>query len=473
MYDPGVHLFLDDEEVQYRSGVERVLGRPLRHPANPLIRPDQPWEAEVYSYGSVLRDPQTGTFRLWYLARAPDKQTHFQFQCYAESVDGLHWDKPVLGLYEYNGSRHNNICFSLGGLPNLDSHDGGTIIDDPTDLDPERRFKFFMYMQNSRLWANRQDLGLQDTMGLGYTTSPDGILWERPPRLRLPHQGDRNHLTYDDWRRRWLATSRHHKGRFDLASDLGGIRTVSLAESADFDTWSDLSAILKPDDDDASGTQFYSMYPFTYGNQYLGFLEFHPTLTEKLDTRLTASRDGRHWQRVLRRQPWLDYGAEGTFEDTWVVPTSNPPLEVADQLYVYYGGRSSAHGHRFGKRRTGIGLVTLRKEGFAGLAAGGGLESNGVPGFIMTERVTVTAPSLRLNAACHGGEVHVEVASADGQILPGYERAACKPIRGEGVRQDVVWESQTALGELVGQRVRLRMWLQNATLYAYAFERTT
>jgi hypothetical protein len=29
--------------------------------------------------------------------------------CYAISQDGLNWEKPILGLVEYHGSRDNNI----------------------------------------------------------------------------------------------------------------------------------------------------------------------------------------------------------------------------------------------------------------------------------------------------------------------------------------------------------------------------
>jgi hypothetical protein len=474
VYDPNVHLFVDDEEIQCRTGCGRIIGRPAKHPANPLIVPDRPWEATIYSYGSVLRDAKTGRYRLWYLVRAPQRETHYQFQCYAESADGVQWEKPELGLYEYAGSRRNNICLSLGGLPNLDSHDGGTVLDDPADPDPNRRYKFFMFMQHARLWEERQNLALQETMGLGFATSPDGLHWQLPPTLVLPHQGDRNHCAYDDRRQRWLVTSRYHKGKYDLASGLGGgIRTVNLAESTDLLTWSELTGIIKPDDDDPPATQFYSMYPFTLGNQYLGFLEFHPTLIEKLDTRLTTSRDGRSWRRVLRQQPWLECGPEGTFEDSWVVPTSNPPIELGDQLAIYYGGRSSAHGHRYGERRTGIGLATLRKEGFVGLAAGGGLDNGGAAGFLMTERVCVGAPELFLNATCHGGEIRVEIASDDGRIVDGYEQATCQPLRGDGIRQPVRWQDRPDLRPLVGQRVRLRFWFHNATLFAYVFGHVT
>ncbi len=263
MYQPRVHLVVDDEEIQFRAGCGRVLGRPAKHPANPLIVPDRPWEKQVYCFGTVLRDEATGRYRCWYLATAPERQTHYQFQCYAESADGIRWEKPNLGLYEYNGSKENNICLSLGGLPNMDSHDGGTVLYDPAAPDPQRRYTCVMYMQNSRLWEDRQNLALQETMGIGYATSPDGIHWSLPPKLVLPHQGDRNQCAYDDRRQRWLVTTRAHKDPYDLASMFGGIRTVSLAESADLETWTELESIIKPDDDDLPSQQFYSMYPFT------------------------------------------------------------------------------------------------------------------------------------------------------------------------------------------------------------------
>ena len=31
---------------------------------------------------------------------------------YAESQDGLRWTLPKLGLYEYQGTKENNICFA-------------------------------------------------------------------------------------------------------------------------------------------------------------------------------------------------------------------------------------------------------------------------------------------------------------------------------------------------------------------------
>ena len=32
-----------------------------------------------------------------------------QVTCYAESLDGIHWYRPELGLVEFEGSKRNNI----------------------------------------------------------------------------------------------------------------------------------------------------------------------------------------------------------------------------------------------------------------------------------------------------------------------------------------------------------------------------
>ena len=45
-YDPGLHLFLDDVEVQDHPGFVRKVQRPERVRTEPVLRPDQPWEGE-------------------------------------------------------------------------------------------------------------------------------------------------------------------------------------------------------------------------------------------------------------------------------------------------------------------------------------------------------------------------------------------------------------------------------------------
>ena len=71
-------LLVDDEYVLYRPGTERVVQPFHRHPANPVIKPDKPWDGEI-AWTSVYRDPRTSRYQLWYQAytgNAARQKTH-------------------------------------------------------------------------------------------------------------------------------------------------------------------------------------------------------------------------------------------------------------------------------------------------------------------------------------------------------------------------------------------------------------
>jgi hypothetical protein len=144
-------LLVDDHDVLYRAGTRRVLNPPARHPRNPVIGDERPYEKTV-AYCSVHRDPTTGKYQLWYQAWAGKGA----YLCYATSDDGIAWTKPDLGLVAYDGSTRNNIVLAFSG--------GGSVLHDPRDPDPARRYK--------ALYLHR---------GLTAAFSPDGIHWKVHP----------------------------------------------------------------------------------------------------------------------------------------------------------------------------------------------------------------------------------------------------------------------------------------------------
>lgn len=54
---------------------------------------------------------------IWYQARGSLDQAGYNELrvCYAVSCDGVHWEKPELGLMDFNGSKKNNTVEMLGG----------------------------------------------------------------------------------------------------------------------------------------------------------------------------------------------------------------------------------------------------------------------------------------------------------------------------------------------------------------------
>jgi hypothetical protein len=81
--------------LESQTGSEKTR----KHPANPVIRGDQPREDGVLgtkhtAVSSVIFDKEKGQFRIWY---------HYAYEYYAHSPDGIHWAKPLLDLVECEG----------------------------------------------------------------------------------------------------------------------------------------------------------------------------------------------------------------------------------------------------------------------------------------------------------------------------------------------------------------------------------
>lgn len=129
----GRQLFVDDFLIEHTT-LQRAFHRPQYHGANPVLEPDRPWEhtgdghkegpmAMPFS-GGVWYDPDDSLFKMWYFADYRDRHL-----CYATSLDGIHWEKPLLDVVE-----GTNIVF-----PKLT---GARVVWlDLEEKDPARRFK--------------------------------------------------------------------------------------------------------------------------------------------------------------------------------------------------------------------------------------------------------------------------------------------------------------------------------------------
>lgn len=85
---------------------------------------ERPWERES-SLGINTIIYEDGRYRLWYSASKVEDVTR-SCVCYAESADGFTWDRPDLGLVDYDGSTANNILCEAG------AHHLGAVFADPS-----------------------------------------------------------------------------------------------------------------------------------------------------------------------------------------------------------------------------------------------------------------------------------------------------------------------------------------------------
>ena len=97
------------------GGAELRLNRPT--PRELSLVTDRPWEGNSCTSFALFQDG--GIYRMYYLGRqfettsaGLNEAPHPDFVCYAESGDGINWERPELGLVDFNGSRRNNIILS-------------------------------------------------------------------------------------------------------------------------------------------------------------------------------------------------------------------------------------------------------------------------------------------------------------------------------------------------------------------------
>ena len=199
--DVGRQLFVDDFLIE-QTTLQRTFHQPQYHPANPILRPDKPWEHEQdgprqgpvampFSDG-VWFDPQDDLFKMWYLGDYGK-----QHICYATSRDGIHWDKPSLDVVP-----GTNIVFLTS------ESDSRMLWHDLEEHDPTRRYKLFI-TQITRGGEGLIGTG-QDWYGeMDVHFSPDGIHWSQSV-ARSGRTKERNTVFLNPFRKVWVFSLREY-----------------------------------------------------------------------------------------------------------------------------------------------------------------------------------------------------------------------------------------------------------------------
>lgn len=456
-------LFVDDFVIEEAFAVERTVIPPAKHAGNPIMRPEKPWEGGYIDPCMMLYDAESRSFRMWYRAWTSIKPPVDRYMCYATSSDGIHWERPTLGLVKFRGSTDNNMIQSLP-----DMH----IIYDPRDPDPSRRYK---------------GAGRFDTEGLCVAFSADGFQWTtydgRNPVIKKI--GDSNTLLgWDERHKKYVGFFRPFIVPERGESIGSAMRKIGRSTSDDFIHWTPLETVLEPDNHDTVGTQFYEMYVTQYEGVYFGLLlvlhidraglDYMQTdakaLEQTMDAQLAFSRDGIHWTRLGNRQAWLPFGPAQSWDDQLAYPSQ--VLTVGDEIWVYYVGGNIRHtvkdlelsGLRVNGRWYGapIGLAKLRQDGWVVARPEAGADE----AWIVTKPMTFDGKSLWVNADARDGSLAVEILDEQRNPLPGYERANCEPIANDATAIAVQWRG-VDLSRLAGRTVRLKFYLNKARLYSF------
>ncbi|QDU95593.1 glycoside hydrolase family protein [Lignipirellula cremea] len=429
-----LELLVDDYLVDSLQGdIQRVMIRP--EPKEVVFTADEAWEGNTSGYYTVFQDGDLYRmiYRGWQHGDKDDvaagdrrKAAHPETTCYAESKDGVHWTKPDLGLFEYAGSKQNNIVWLGPG-----SHNFTAFRDDNPAAPASARYKA---------------LG-RGPGGLFAFESPDCIHWKQIGEKAVITHGafDSQNLAF------WDQDRKEYRAYWRFFGQ--GVRKIRTAVSKNFVDWdqeADLS--YTPADEGehlyTNAIQKYARAP----HLFVGFPTRFEKKSEQVEPILIVSRDGENFTRyaepVIPRTAPQDRNHNRSNYMVWgILQLPGKPGELS----VY--GTENYYESTPGRLRQFV----YRVDGFVALRGG----SKG--GQATSRLLTQSGDKLVLNyQAKQGGSLTVEVLDAAGKVV-----GKSQPLTGDATAATVVWQQQPKLGQ---GALQLRFHLQDADLYSFRFQ---
>ncbi len=482
---PTVPL-IDSRIVAQAFAMRRVVQHPQALAAAPVI-PD------AQAYGSVLRD-HNDRWRAWYLG-SPVYSGY-----YAESNDGLTWQRPALDLVapevrpETNGPNaflsRNQRDAAGRWLVGSQGPEGFAVLDNTVTPHPAAKGRF------TALYLARTET----EQGMYVAHSDDGVRW----------LAEEANPVIDGWRD--TSSCLFHDARIGryvwygrpaayAAAEMHANRLVARKESEDLIHWSPERTVLDTDDADADpwypideaalragkdtataeeraaawaaltegqkqnedlplvrgrNRQWYGITAFPWAGLYLGIAWMYDLPSGDMWTELLHSYDGIDWRREPGREPFIE-----RIPGTCTCTMASPPVMVDGTMRFYDSIQNrNHHGVPNPNVQRGIRAFTLPRDRWVGYQAGD------VQGELLTQILPRPA-DIRLNVATEpDGWIAVEVADAEGRPLRGMTRAEAVPITGDHLAIRPQWTSGQSPEELPESAIRLRIHARRASLYA-------
>lgn len=501
--------FFDDFLLNKKETTAKIR---LHHPdkRERVILHDAPWEGAACGYHHVFFDPRwhgvdgkypNGTYRMYYYGchtkefpcHLSEEEMEDGFRiCYAESGDGIHFEKPDLGICTYGGNRHNNLILDKTIHP--ESCQLYVFYDENPDCPENERYK------GITAWDPPKVPGKVNVFRLFTMLSPDGLhfhfgemitnkggfdslnimMWDEKEKIyRLYARGMRiqGMSAEESTKIGWDAI-----GGKMLDPSVKAFREVFYYESKDYKTWSDPVCISYEDDDEyhmyTNGISRYFRAPHMYiglptrycerkewtGNydelcgkekraaRFKVMPRFGLSIT---DCGFMTSRDGLHFRRFKPAfmRPGPEHPNGWLYGDCYATPipmVTHSHIPGADDELSFY----SVDGHCLGDPPA-LYRYVLRMDGFASLHAD-------------EEETVVTKPFIY-----EGENLYANIStSAFGHlyftlICDGESVTSCE-IFGDSTDKRIHFPDD-AVKRFSGKEVTLEIKLYDADLYSIQF----
>ena len=185
----GRQLFVDDFLIE-ETTLSPEYHKAKKFEGNPILFPEKPWEIEQSPVacpksGGVWYDEEDKIFKMWY------EGGWLRNMCYATSKDGIHWERPNLGIVG-----ETNVIMPYEG------YEPEKYYGDITYLRPDSSTVFIDYTCPK---SEKYKLFLRNPGGTApgiVAVSSDGINFEKftfTNKMR-----DRSTIFYNPFRKKWV-----------------------------------------------------------------------------------------------------------------------------------------------------------------------------------------------------------------------------------------------------------------------------
>jgi len=430
-----LELFVDRHRIESMKDVRLELHHPKRMEI--ALKLNDSWDGKCSGYFTVFRDGDL--FRMYYRGWAELKGGE-QVTCYAESKDGIHWIKPKLGLFDFKGSRENNIIWK--GPQEKGTHNFAPFKDTRPGVPADQRYKA---LGGRPLYA---------------FVSGDGIHWRRlvdGPVITKGAFDSQNVAFWDPNKEQYVTYYRIF---------MRGVRAVATASSGDFIHWSDPTPIdlgdTPPEHFYTNATLPYFRAPHYYFSFPKRFIPDRNRLPEHKERGISegifvSSRDGLHFDRTFMEafirpgRDRLNWGDRSNMP-VWGMLQTGP-----DKMSIYFSQNYRYPTHHI---RRGV----LRLDGIASASAG--YEG----GELLTKPIRFSGKKLILNyATAASGNIRVEIQDLEGDPFAGFSLAEAKELYGDEIAEAYSWRSGSDVSSVAGKPMRLLFIMKDADLYSYRF----
>ncbi len=448
-------IFVDNYLIEKLGGARIAMHSP--HDEGVVMLFDKPWEGSFCAYCTIIKEGNL--FRAYYrgIPVAGKDGNSNEVTCYAESNDGIHWEKPLLRIHNISGSFDNNVILANEAPA---THNFSPFFDTNPDAKIDQKYKAF---------------GGTDKSGLIAFASPDGIHWKRIQEEGVFHKGvfDSQNVSF------WSQNEKCYVCYFRTWSGGGykGYRSVSRTTSPDFINWSEPVAMTfgdtPPEHLYTQQTSPYFRAPQIYVAIGGRFMPGRQILNEEQAKKLNVNPDyfkdcsdayfmTTRGGNVYNRTFMEGFIRPGIGLDNWVSRSNYPALNVVqtspEEMSIYVNqdyAQPTANLHRY----------SLRLDGFTSISA----PYSG--GEVITKPFTFSGKELEINySTSAAGEIRFEIQDENGKPVPGYTMEDSQQIIGNEIERVVLWKENADLQNLASKTVRLRIKMKDADLYSLRFK---